>query len=334
MIKVINEAKKMNIPKNCSCEILQIDCKRIERWENQLELIGLLDDQKSGPKFPLHTITPMEKKAVLDFVGKSDTVDYSYQKLAIKGAEMGLFFVSASSIRKVLIENGLGEDRRTRKKRSSRTNNKPNRPEDLNGPNQCWCWDISYIRTDVKRFFWFLYVVLDEWSRKIISWRISGSLSQQEGLLLIDDAMISENLIDLENKKLPVIISDRGTQMRAKNFSQMCKDLGLQQEFSRPRTPNDNPFIESFFGTTKTLPAYPGWFLSDDISKVKEYFEKYIAWYNEDHYHSRIGYVTPNHKHDGLAEKIIENRKNMLTQQKKKRKKYWSMKKPRNEAVV
>ncbi len=103
---------------------------------------------------------------------------------------------------------------------------------------------------------------------------------------------------------------NRGVQMKAKEVKQMFTDMGLTQTFSRPRTPNDNPFIESFFSSTKRTRMYPGWFCSQEEGPVTEYFGWYFPWYNTEHYHSRIGYVTPEQQHQGLASGIIAERKN------------------------
>jgi hypothetical protein len=104
---------------------------------------------------------------------------------------------------------------------------------------------------------------------------------------------------------------------------QMFKDLGLTQLFTRPRTPDDHPFVEVLFGTVKTAPAYPGWFPSNDAKGVTGYFARYFTWYDHEHYHSWIGYVTPFQKHTGQAETIIMQRKKQLTAQREQRKEYW-----------
>lgn len=319
---VVAYAKASGIAKYKSCELLQIHIRRIERWEARLKYSGAMDYQKPGPKQALHAIMPAERQALVEFAGDEDTVDYSFQMLAIKGAEQGLFFMSASSVRHILQETGLGDDRTGRRRLGGGA--KPNRPEELTGPNQCWCWDLSYLKTDVLRVFWFLYVMLDEWSRKVIAWRVSRSLACEEALELIDDAIVAENLLDAPENQMPVVVNDRGSQMKAKEVKQMFTDMGLTQTFSRPRTPNDNPYVESLFGTVKTAPVYPGWFPYDDESVVQGYFRRYFQWYNNEHYHSRIGYVTPVQKHMGQAEVIIADRKRQLTNQKEFRKQYWS----------
>lgn len=281
-----------------------------------------MDYEKPGPRQPAHALMPLEKDAVVAFAGREDTVDYSFQMLAIKGAEANAFYLSASSVRSILQERGLGDDR-TDRVRSSTRRNKPDRPDDLTGPNQCWCWDVSYIKTDVLRVFWYLYVMLDEWSRKVLAWRISRFHNHEEAMGLIDDAIIAEGLLDIDKESLPVVVNDRGVQMKAKEVKQMFTDLGLTQTFSRPRTPNDNPFIESFFSSLKRAPVYPGRFSYGDEDAVMDFFGRHFQWYNTEHHHSRIGYVTPEQMHQGLAAGIIAERKRALAEQQKYRKMYW-----------
>lgn len=321
LIQVIADAQHAGIHKEQTCTLLRINLRRIERWETRMRNTGTIEYAKPGPRYPDHAIVPAERSVLLEFVGREETVDYSFQMLALKGAEQGLFFMSASSVRSILMDAELASDRIDR--RRTGVTGKPNRPDTLTGPNQCWCWDISYLKTDIKRVFWYLYVMLDEWSRKVIAWRVSASLAQEEARMLIDDAIIAENLLEAPSERMPVVVNDRGSQMKAKEVKQMFTDLGLTQTFSRPSTPNDNPFIEALFSTTKRAPTYPGWFPSNDSSGVDRYFGRYFNWYNDEHYHSRIGYVTPNQKHDGQADEIIRKRKKQLTAQRHRRKQYW-----------
>lgn len=326
-MQIVAYAKKSGISKLRTCTVIMINRRRVERWTLKLREKGSLHDRKPGPKHAIHAILPSEKQALIEYVSREETVDYSIYVLSIKGAEEGLFFLSASSVRKILIEAGIASDRRPLVRRTG-AGKKPNRPAELTGPNQCWCWDISYIPTDIPRLFWYLFVMMDEWSRKVIAWRLSNRITNKESLALIDDAFLLENLLDVPDEKKPVIINDRGIQMKAKPVKQMFIDLGLIQEFARPKTPNDNPFVESLFGTVKTAPEYPGWFPCDNINIPQDYFEGYFLWYNTCHYHSRIGYVHPIDKHEQRTYKIIKERKNLLTKQKEKRKLYWKSKKP------
>ncbi len=323
MVRVIFYAKSKGIPKVRICALLQINVRRIERWVSRRKTSGNMDNYKPGPKHSVNAIMPSEKQAVMDYVQLEETTDYSLRVLSCKGAEQGLFYVSTSAIRWILFERGILSDRRPLVRRIG-AGKKPNRPDELTGPNQCWCWDLSYIKTDIKRKFWYLYVMLDEWSRKEVAWCISHSLTQLEAKALIDSAYIAEGLLDTPRDRLPVVVNDRGSQMRAKPVKQMLRDLGLTQTFSRPRTPNDNPFIESLFSTVKTAPAYPGWFPGSYIEDTRDYFEHYFHWYNNEHFHSGIGYIHPLDKHEGRADAILKKRKECLTNQRRLRKLYWS----------
>jgi putative transposase len=138
-------AKEAGITRYQTCALLQINVRRIERWEARLRMSGAMDYRKPGPNRVLHVIMPGERQALADFVCREETVDFSFQMLALKGAEQGRFCMSASSVRRLLQETGLGDDRTGRKRRG--TGAKPNRPEELTGPDQCWCWDISYLKT-------------------------------------------------------------------------------------------------------------------------------------------------------------------------------------------
>ncbi len=322
IVSVIFYAKSTGIPRVRICAILQINVRRIERWVARRRDTGNMDNHKPGPKKPVNAIMPCEKQAVLDYVHLEETVDYSLRVLACKGAELGLFYVSATTIRGILFEEGILSDRRSLVRRTG-AGRKPDRPDELTGPNQCWCWDLSYIRTDLPRIFWYLYVMLDEWSRKVVAWLISPSLRHEYAQNLIDDAYIGEGLLDVPRDQLPVVVNDRGSQMKQKNVMQMMRDFGLTQTFSRPRTPNDNPFIESLFSTVKTAPAYPGLFPSSSIETAIDFFEHYFRWYNNEHFHSGIGYIHPIDKHEGRAEEILKYRKECLTKQRVQRKLYW-----------
>ena len=175
----------------------------------------------------------------------------------------------------------------------------------------------------MRRIFWFLYVILDEWSRKVVAWRVSNTLGMDQAQGLIDDAVIAGGLLDVPENQRPVVVNDNGKQMKVKAIKQMFVDLGIQQTFARPSTPDDNPFIEALFSTTKRNPAYPGWFPADDATVVQGYFMNYFGWYNTEHSHSGIGYVSPEQKHTGQAEVILKQRKKQLTAARKNRIGYW-----------
>ncbi|MCX6354017.1 MAG: DDE-type integrase/transposase/recombinase [Candidatus Aureabacteria bacterium] len=184
--------------------------------------------------------------------------------------------------------------------------------------HQRWCWDISYLLTLVKGHYLYLFMVLDEYSRKIVHWRISCWLNASEARVLLEEAMANENVLSLPEAQRPEIINDRGRQMKARPVRQVFEDHKMPQLFARPRTPNDNPFIEAMFSTVKTDPEFPDRF-RDDVH-AEAYFGVYVPWYNNEHYHSGIDYVTPHQAHTGQRTAIVEERQRRINEQRLRRK--------------
>lgn len=311
ILNLIADGISKGINLNRICSLLQIEPRRVHRWRERKDR---LTDHKPGPLNATHALLEQEKEAILEMALDDDYADDSHRILAAKGSDLGLFNVSASSVYTVLRENKLTTDRVER----TRHNGKSVAPQrdDIDGSNQRWCWDITYCHTNVKGVFLYLFTILDEYSRKIISWRISWNITHREAMELLQDGLEKEGLTDVD-LKMPVLINDRGTQMKAKAFMKMCKDLGIDQKFSRPNTPNDNPFIESLFSIVKGSPRYPGNF-TDDIDAIT-YFTAFFDYYNNERYHGKIGFVTPLQKHNGLDEKIISERKKRLSRARKNR---------------
>ena len=239
----------------------------------------------------------------------------SHRILAITAGDKGLFQASFSTVYRVLKERNLMTARGPGGAHNG--NSKAPIRKELTGPNQRWCWDISYLLTFQKGEYLYLYLLLDEYSRKAIQWRISWRQTAEESRLLLEGGLVAENILDLPEPQRPELINDRGRQMKAKPIQKLCEDHGMPQLFARPRTPNDNPFIESAFSTVKRAPAYPGRFLDD--GQAVAYFKQYFAWYDTEHYHSGIDYVTPLQAHRGLRQKIVEQRRHQKLSQRRRR---------------
>jgi putative transposase len=299
-MELIVESKANGISRNRTCELLEIDPHRVREWVTRPTLV----DTKPGPLHAPHALLPEERSAIIAVSKDELYVDDSHRVLAAKCADADIFSVSASTVYRVMLSQGLTTDRsgRSHHKGNSR---KPDRPE-LTGPNQRWCWDISYLKTMVAGKFLFLFALLDEYSRKIVAFRISWNIVNAEGIELIDEGIEKEMLTPEQVSKL-VLINDRGTQMKAVEFKRYLKEMGITQVFARPRTPNDNPFIESLFSTVKGAPSYPDAFI-DEVDALA-YFVPYVDFYNNVRLHGKIGYVTPAQRHRGEDKAILALRK-------------------------
>jgi putative transposase len=322
ILDIITYAKEHGIGKYQTCKLLQINIRRIERWEAMMQNRGSIAYLKPGPKQVTHAIMPREQQELLRYARKEPIGEYSFKMLSLKGAEEGYFVMSASTVRQILQEKGLADERASRRNRIV-AGKKQIIPCQLTAPNQCWSWDICFLHTEHPEVYWYLYVVVDEWSRKVISWRISRTKSDEETAQLIDNAYLAEHLLNIAGARLPIIINGRGSKNNLKQMKQMFADMGLAQP--PVLSENTNSFyMERFARNPEKAPRYPGLFQSNDAIRVQDYFEQYFGWYNQQHYHSRIGYVTPVQKHEGLATATITERKRLLAGQKETRKLYWS----------
>lgn len=311
---MISRAKTQGVPQARLCALVGLSARRVRRWRQVLQKRGSLADRTPGPRSAPHRILPEEKKSFLSFACSEAQKDASARVVAYRAQDQGLVALSPATAYRILHQEGLVSER-GRARRLRRSGGKPPRQE-LTGPNQRWCWDITYLRTFVKYAFLFLYVMLDEWSRKVVAWLVAESESYELAKVLTDRALEAEGLL-APGAPLPVVLNDRGPSMKARPFKQFLADLGVTQLFSRPRTPNDNPFVEAGFRTIKYHPQYPERF--EGPVHAVDYFTWFFEWYNHEHLHSGIGYVPPALKHAGLAEVIQARRRERLAEARSRR---------------
>jgi putative transposase len=308
ILTIIDEAVEKSISVARACVFFRISRRRVVRWRWKKNNEQSLENIKPGPKEPVHRLLPVEREAVLQMATKEEYADLSHRLLAVTAWDLEIFFVSFSSVYRILRSANLMAMRGIQRQHNARSI--PPVRKKITGPNQRWCWDISYLPTYEKRVFLYLYLLLDEYSRKAISWLVSWNQTAQEARYLLEEALMNENILDLPQEQRPEVFNDRGRQMKAKPIKAMFEDHHMPQMFTRPRTPNDNPFVESLFGAIKRAPQYPGRFL--DRQAAVEYFNRYFPWYNKEHLHSGIDYVTPEQCHNGLKESIVARRKEKL----------------------
>jgi transposase InsO family protein len=307
---VIMESESKGIRRGRVCSLLQVEERRVRHWFTR----STLTDAKSGPEHAPHALLLEEREAIVVLAKDETYVDDSHRVLTAKCVDAGTLAVSPSTVYRVMRAEGLTTDRSGRSHRNGNSR-KPDRPE-LTGPNQRYCWDISYLPTFVSGIFLYLYALMDEYSRKIIAFRISWNLSYAEGKELVDEGIEKEGLSQEQVEHLE-LVNDRGAQMKAKPFMIFLTGLGIIQKFARPRTPNDNPFVESLFATTKGAIEYPGKF-ADDIAALT-YFIGYFNYYNNDRRHGEIGYVTPVQRHTGEDKAILALRHQRCAEARQKR---------------
>ncbi len=176
------------------------------------------------------------------------------------------------------------------------------------GPNQVYSWDITKLLTFEKFRYLFLYVVMDIYSRYVVGWLIAEKETAALAQRLVEETIQKQGV---EPGQL-TLHSDRGSQMRALTTSQLCAKLGVEQSFNRPHTSNDNPFSEAQFKTVKYNPWFPGKFGSVDEGLA--FGKHFFGWYNNDHHHSGLAFLTPADVHYGRVEEVLVERDRALAE--------------------
>jgi transposase InsO family protein len=279
VIAVIDCSLQNGLSVRRSCLIPMIQYRRIVRWQQRVRRGLGLQDRRLGPTEPLHKLLPEETSQIVAMAKDEQYADLSHRIVALTAADKGLFQASFSTVYRVLRKEGFMTARGAWLGHNGHS--KPPVRNKLTGPNQRWCWDISYLMTHQKGQYLYLYLLLNEWSRKTIQWRISCAQTAGESRWLLEGGLTGPyrdpNVVQTIDLRTPLVLgfvtfkvpssespaSDRGRQMSAKPIQRLPVDHGMPQFLSHLRTPNDNPFIESAFSTAKRAPEYPGRFLDD-----------------------------------------------------------------------
>lgn len=196
------------------------------------------------------------------------------------------------------------------KHRANRQPARNSRPREKRArrPRQVWSWDITYLPTSTRGRFWYLYLIMDVFSRKIVGWAVHEREDSELSAALIDRACQREGI----RRDQLTLHSDNGGPMKGSTMLAKLQDLGVMPSFSRPSVSNDNPYSESLFGTLKTRPSYPGHF--ESLETACAWMKRFVQWHNDEHLHSSIGYVTPNQRHNGTDVRVLQKRRRVYEQ--------------------
>lgn len=280
--------------------------RTLDRWEAGPRPDAL---PPSGNPTPHNALTPEEQEVIRELVASETLVPLSPRELSFVALEDRSLYVSHVAFWRYMHEVGIYDaESGARRKRRARSTEPPD-TSFATEPNQLWSWDISHLLTYTPRHFYYLYTILDWVSRKVVAWHLSESLASSEVPKLWDKAIAGENLLEVPRCLWPASMSDRGTQMKSHYTRSYFGLLDIEQLFGRPGTPNDNARIEALFGNVKTHPFYPGRFKS--FEEAYEWCRDWFDWYNNEHHHSALEFVTPAQRHSGEHVRILEDRRRL-----------------------
>ncbi len=264
---------------------------------------------------PKNKLNSEEKQCILKTCNKTEFASLPPTQIVPQLADNGVYIGSESSFYRVLKEAGQQNHRG----RASHASRKPPESYCTSGSCQVWSWDITWLPGPVKGTFFYLYMIIDIYSRKIVGWEIYDKESGENASILIQKAVLKEHC-----SHNPIVLhSDNGSPMKVATFLETLRHLEIIASYSRPRVSNDNPFSESLFKTCKYRPEYTGKGFKTIIA-AREWGLSFVNWYNNKHRHSKINFVTPVQRHEGLDKDILCKRKDVFKLAKKQHPERWS----------
>jgi putative transposase len=251
---------------------------------------------------PTRALSPVEREAVLETLHEERFVDRSPAQVWATLLDEGRYLASERTMYRLLAERGESRERRDQLVHPPYA-----KPELLaERPNELWSWDITKLLGPAKWTYFYLYVILDVFSRYVVGWTIQHRESARVAQQLIAQATLQQGI---QPGQLTVH-ADRGSSMTSKPVAFLLADLGVTKTHSRPYTSTDNPYSEAQFKTLKYRPDFPDRF--DSILDARGFGRPFFDWYNHEHRHSGLGLMTPASVHYGLAESVRERRANVL----------------------
>ena len=312
ILALLDEAQRSGARLAPACEMLGISRRTVERWSTQ----DGGDDRREGPKSPPpNKLTQQERQKIVATLNSPEHRDLSPNQIVPLLADEGRYLGSESSFYRILHEEGLQHHREPSR---PAVHTRP-REKVASGPNLVWSWDITYLPSPVRGSFFYLYLVMDVWSRKIMGWEVHPIEDMELSSAMIR-RLCEENGIASDQLKLH---ADNGGPMKGATMLATLQKLGVATSFSRPRVSDDNPFSEALFRTLKYRPEYPRRPF-ESIEAAIAWVSGFVRWYNEEHLHSEIAFVKPSDRHNGRDSAILKNRKEVYERARKQNPNRWS----------
>jgi putative transposase len=304
-----------------ACEIAGIDARTLQRWQARQGPDGALaGDGRPGAvrPTPSHALNPQERAALLAVANEPRFADVPPARIVPMLADEGVYLGSESSLARVLRAHGQNT-RRGRAKAPKTT--RPPTTHIATAPGQVWCWDMTYLPANVMGRWFHLYLILDLYSRKIVGAEVHDRDDADHAVHLVRRTALAEGIATRDTK--PVLHGDNGSTLKATTVLAMLQWLGVKPSYSRPRVSDDNAYAESLFRTAKYRPEFPAKGFAN-LDEARAWAADFVRWYNIDHRHSGIGYVSPQQRHVGDDRDVLAARHELYLQAKQRNPARWS----------
>lgn len=301
IVTLIDEAVAAGARRFRACEVIGLTVRTLQRWRAAGEATVKADQRPDAVRpAPAHQLTLAERERIIEVCNRLAFAHLPPSQIVPKLADQGEYLASESSFYRVLkAADQLHHRGSTRAPRVAR----PPTTHIADGPNQVWTWDVTWLPSDVRGRFYYLYLISDLYSRYGVHWEVHESECGKRAAALIEQAVWREQCTE----QRPVLHSDNGGPMKSVTLRHKLQQLNIAPSYSRPRVSDDNAFIESLFRTLKHGPiAPPKRFAS--LEQARRWVARFMRWYNNRHQHSGIRFVTPAQRHRGEDQAILAQR--------------------------
>ncbi|MGT2470786.1 IS3 family transposase [Paraburkholderia terrae] len=295
-MQLIDEAVQEGASRRRACEELGLSVRTVQRWR--------LSPQDGRPlavrDAPRNRLDEAQRQAVLEAANRPEYASLTPHQIVPKLADEGIYLGSESTFYRVLKAAGQAQRRGRAKAPQQRTLT----THCATGPNQVWCWDITWMPSTVRGRYFYWYMMKDIYSRKLVMNEVWEEESAEHASVLLTKGCLREGLAGG-----PLVLhSDNGSAMKGATMRATMVDLGVQSSFNRPRVSNDNAFAESLFRTAKYCALWPEKPFAT-LDDARQWVQRFVQWYNEKHCHSALKYVTPGQRHRGEAAQLLSRRR-------------------------
>jgi putative transposase len=301
-----------------ACEIAGIELRTLQRWRARQGLTAGDGRPQAVRPTPSHALSAAERAALLAVANEPRFASVPPARIVPMLADEGVYLGSESSMARVLRAHGQHARRgRAKAPKASR----PPTTHIATAPGQVWCWDMTYLPANVMGRWFHLYLILDIYSRKIVGAEVHDRDDASHAVHLVRRTALAESIATMDTK--PVLHGDNGSTLKATTVLAMLQWLGVKPSYSRPRVSDDNAYAESLFRTAKYRPEFPAKGFAG-LDEARAWAAEFVHWYNVDHRHSGIRYVSPQQRHAGTDRTILAARDKLYEQARQRNPARWS----------
>lgn len=316
IIALIDEATAAGARQSAACAELGLGARTLQRWKDPEGAIR--EDRRpfADRPVPANRLTDEERDRIVATCAAPEFASLPPSQIVPRLADRGTWIASESSFYRVLRERGQNH-RRGRAKPATRR--KLPTSFEAKGPCQVWSWDITWLPGPVAGTFFYLYLIVDIWSRKIVGWEVHERETAEFAAAVLERAVRAEKCFT----RPLVLHADNGSPMKGATMKATMERLSVTASFSRPRVSNDNPFSEALFRTFKYVPGWPTRGFAT-VEQARVWVQGFVRWYNLEHRHSAIRFVTPDQRHRGRDRPLLANRRQVYQRARAARPERWS----------